>query len=229
MTGLSKITDKILAEAREDASGKLAEADARCEEIAREYAARAEEIRKTLNEEARREAAEIVSRAKSGEAMVRRNVLLEAKSARIDEAFALAHQAILSLPEERYEELLIRLLVSVMKGQAEHEKESRELYGEEDAPVIDGYEVILNEKDRERLGEKLIGGFRKRMDGEYSALAEQVTLSRTVAPIDGGLIVRCGQIEINCSLRALFDEIRPRMEGKVSRKLFPDKLEKKGS
>ena len=229
MTGLSKITDKILADARADAAQKLAEADARCEEIAQEYAARAEELRRALNEEAKREAAEIVARAKSGEAMVRRNVMLEAKSARIDEAFDLAHQEILNLSEERYAEMLTMLLVSVVRGQAEHEATSRALYGEADAPESDTYEVLLNEKDHEKFGKQLLVSFRQRMGAEQKTLADRVMLSSEYVPIDGGLIVRCGAIEINCSLRALFDQIRPALETKVSRKLFPDKLEKKGS
>ncbi len=226
MTGLSKITDKILAEAREDAARKLSEADARCEEIAKEYAARAEESCARLTEDAKREASEIVARAKSSEAMVRRNVLLEAKSARIDEAFSLAYQEILHLSEEQYLELLTSLLVSVMKRQAEHEMTSRELYGEEDAPSFDRYEVVLNEKDHTRLGEKLLSGFRQRVG---APLAERVILSDETAAMDGGLIVRCGPIEMNCSLRALFEQLRPQLEPKVSRKLFPDQGEKKGS
>ena len=229
MTGLSKITDKILAEAQEDAAKKLAEADARCQEIRREYAARAEEICKILNEDAKREASEIVSRAKSGEAMVRRNVFLEAKSARIDEAFELAYREMTNLSEEHYGELLSMLLVSIMKHQAEHEQISRELYGEEDAPEADVYEVLLNEKDREHFGESLIESFRQRTQEDSKTIFDRVVLSSSVANIDGGLIVRCGSIEINCSLRALFDQIRPQLEAKVSRKLFPDKLEKKGS
>ena len=207
----------------------MAEADARCEEIGREYAARAEEICKNLNEDAKREAAEIISRAKSGEAMVKRNVLLEAKSARIDEAFELAYREIVNLSEERYAELLRMLLVSVMKKQAEHERVSRELYGEEDAPETETYEVLLNEKDRERFGASLMESFRRRMGEEYRTVADRVALSSDVANIDGGLIIRGGRIEINCSLRALFDQIRPALEAKVSRKLFPDKLEKKGN
>ena len=54
-------------------------------------------------------------------------------------------------------------------------------------------------------------------------------MKKTVLREYAKLIVRCGAIEINCSLRALFDQIRPALETKVSRKLFPDKLEKKGS
>lgn len=229
MTGLSRITDKILAEAREDANRKLAEADALCEELAREYATRAEGIRENLNEEARREAAEILARAKSGETMVRRNVMLEAKSARIDEAFSLARQEILNFSEERYADMMTTLLVSVLQRQAEHETVSREMYGEEDAPATDGYEVVLNEKDRARLGEKWIQSCRQRLQDIQKTLANRVALSPVTAPIDGGLIVRCGQIEINCSLQALFAQLRPEWEAKVSRKLFPDQSEKKGS
>ena len=111
MTGLSKITDKILADARADAAELLAQAEKKSTELASEYARRAQERREQIDEAAKREAAEIVARAKSGEATVRRNVVLEAKSARIDRAFDLARKELLGLSEERYAELLLCLLL----------------------------------------------------------------------------------------------------------------------
>lgn len=229
MTGLSKITDKILTEAREDAARTLAAADKRCEEIAAEYAARAAAIRSELNEEARREAAELVARAKSGEAMERRNASLELRGARIDEAFSLAHKELLQLSEERYLELLTRLLLSAVRMQAEQEIVSRELYGEEDAPSYERYEVLLNERDRARFGEALLRGLRERLDQGYARMLGKISLSEQTAGIDGGLILKSGSIELNCSLRALFEEIRPSLEAKVGQRLFPEKSERKGS
>ena len=222
MTGLSKITDKILADARADAAELLAQAEKKSSELAGEYARQAQSRREQIDESTKREAAEIVARAKSGEAAIRRNVILEAKSAQIDRAFDLAKKELLGLSEERYAELLLRLLVAACRRQAEDERLSRELYGEEDAPIADCYEVLLNERDGERFGEALIASVREQ--SELSA--KTVVLSSQRARIDGGLILRCGNTEINCSVQALIEQIRPTLEGKVSRKLFP---EKKGS
>ncbi len=226
MTGISKITDKILAEARADAAEKLLAADARCAQIAEEAAKRAEVIREEIEEAAKREAAEIIFRAKSGETMARRNTVLEARSVLIDEAFSVAKKEILRLSEERYLEMLVMLLGSVLKQQLENEKESRELYGEEDAPTFDSYEVLLNEQDLSRYGECLLKELQKRRGEELSTVIGRVSMAKTPVAIDGGLILRVGAMEINCSLATLFTEIRPELEAKVAQKLFP---QKKGS
>ena len=224
MTGLSKITDKILAEARADAAKTLAEADARCSEISGEYARRGAEIRKRIETEARANAAEIVSRAKSSEAMIRRNQQLEARSRQIDRAFELAKREMLNLSDDRYLEMLLMLLGSALKRQLEDEASSLALYGEAEEAPVERYEVLLNEHDRERLGGRLMEEFGKRFGS--SLPVDRVVLAEGTVAIDGGLVLRCGSMEINCSVKALVEEIRPELEAKVSRKLFP---EKKGS
>ncbi len=226
MTGLSKITDKILEEARADAAAKLAEADARCAEIAAEAARRASELRAKIEEDAKREAVGILSRTKSGEAVVRRNTVLEARAALIDEAFDTAKKEILHLSEDRYLELLVMILGSCLRRQIENERESRELYGEEDVPEFEAYEVLLCERDLHRLGDRLIEALRRTSQVELSALTRPIVLGERAVAIDGGLILRCGATELNCSLSTLLHSIRPELEANVARRLFP---EKKGS
>ncbi len=216
MTGLSKITDKILAEARADAAAKRSEAEARADEISRAAMVRAAELRAKINDEAKREATEIVSRTKSSEAMLRRNTLLAEKSAMIDEVFASAHKELSSLSDEKYLELLTALATSVLRQLVEDEKTNLEVYGEEaiDAP----YEVLLNSRDIDRCGAAL-----------KARLPKYAVLAKEEASIDGGLIVRHGRIEVNCSLRALIEQIRPKLEATVSHILFPEKSNKEGN
>ena len=224
MTGLSKITDKILAEARADAAKMLADANARCSEISGDYARRGAEIRKRIEEDARAEAAEIVSRAKSSDAMLRRNSLLKARGDQIDRAFELAGREMLNLSDDRYLEMLLLFLSAALRRQLADEASNRELYGDDETVSVACYEVLLNERDRERLGARLMEEFGKRFAD--SLPIGRVALAADMASIDGGLLLRCGSMEINCSVKALVDEIRPELEAKVSRRLFP---EKKGS
>ena len=223
MTGLSKITDKILAEARAYADEKLASADERCAEIEAEYAEKENKLRQQISEDARREAADIVQKAKSGEAMMRRNTVLEAKGALVDEAFDIAKKQLLELPDERYLELLVMLLTATVKEQAEAEAASLELYGEDDAPKAERYEVILNARDKARCGEKLIEQTVERIGTTHADIVSRMVLAENTANIDGGLIMRFGDMEINCSVKTLFEQIRPELEAQVSRKLFPEK------
>ena len=103
MTGLSKITDKILEEARQDAAARLSQADRECSAISAEYAGKADKIRNDIFERARNEAAGIVSRAKSTENMEKRNTQLAAKSRMIELAYETAKKQIADLPHSAVE------------------------------------------------------------------------------------------------------------------------------
>ncbi len=221
MTGLNKITDKILADAQADAQAVLEAAEAKCREIDAEYAEKAESIKEVLNEAAEKEAESIVVRAKSSAALEKRNLLLETKSDLIDEAFASALAEILAFDDAKYRELLISLLTSALREQVQAEAASRTLYGEDEALAPERYEVILNSRDRSRFSETLISDFRVSaqnvIDKEF---IEKVVLSESVANIDGGLILRYGDIESNCSLSVIMKQMRPALETKVSDTLF---------
>ena len=221
MTGLSKITDKIIAEANKDAEKILEAADAECKRIEEDYKKKAQKIKESIDERTEREAAAIVSRAKSSAAMEERNVTLSAKSALIDKAFNQARNELRSLPEEKYLDFLTSMLVSVLLRQLEDERISREVYGEEDAPAPEKYEILLSERDMARCGSKLIESLRRRLVGKPQAdVISKVVLSDTPVQIDGGLILRCGSVEINSSLSMLFEQLRPSLEVRVSRILF---------
>lgn len=228
MTGLSKITDKILEQARADAEARLTEADRQCAEISESYARRAYEIKASAYESARREASQIVSRAKSSEAMIRRDTVLEAKADLIDRTFELAKHEILSLSPDRYVEMMTRLLIFVIHTVAEDGKAAREAYGEAETVLPQSLELLLNERDSARCGKEIIANVNSRIDGEHRAMAEKIRLSDTHARIEGGLILRMGDIEINCSVEALIGEIRPTLEAKVNRRLFAERAEKRG-
>lgn len=221
MTGLSKITDKIIAEARSDAEKILAEADAECKRISADYKSRAEKIKADIEERAEREAAAIISRAKSSAAMNERNIALGARSDLIDKAFKDARRELEYLPDEKYLDFLTSMLISVLTKQSEDERVSRELYGEEDAPVSDIYEVMLNERDLAKYGSTILGHLRRRIVGNSCAdIVSKLRVSSTPAKIDGGLILKCGDIEINSSISMIFEQIRPKVEARVSRILF---------
>ena len=124
MTGLSKITDKILEEARQDAAARLSQADRECSAISAEYAGKADKIRNDIFERARNEAAGIVSRAKSTENMEKRNTQLAAKSRMIELAYETAKKQIADLPEERMLSFLVMLLCAAVAQRAEAEETS---------------------------------------------------------------------------------------------------------
>ncbi len=221
MTGLEKVTGKILADAEADARGILDRADAECAEITRRYEAETEAELERMREQNDRECQSLIIRAKSSAAMAKRNAILEARAAILDEAYAAADRQVRSMVGEQYLELLQKMLRSALKRQLEGEEESLRLYGEDISPAL--YEVMLNSRDRDTYGERLLTAFREGLGAKLPAAAlHKLCLSAETPRIDGGLILRCGPVETNCSLAMLMAENRRETEARVSRILFGD-------
>lgn len=221
MTGLEKVIGKIIADAEADARVILDKAQAECDAVRARYAAETEIEIEKLNDECDRECQALIIRARSSAAMAKRNAILEARAKIIDEAYASTEKIIRNMNGDQYLDLLHKMLRSAMKNQLDGEAESLRLYGEDISP--DAYEVILNGRDRETYGEKLLALYRT---GYGSRLAPEVLkkirLATDIAPIDGGIILRCGPVETNCSLAMLMAENRRETEARVSRILFGD-------
>lgn len=221
VTGLDKITDRILAEARAEADKILAEANAEADRIRADYRARADELSARISADASREGIDLVERAKSASANRKRNQLLQTQSLLIDETFRAALDGLRAQSTEDYTKLLSGLLTSALSAQAKAERESRELYGEEDMPTVEQYEVLLNDRDRDRVGEALIKEVKQATASKLPAeMLAKLTLAKDTVRIDGGLILRCGSIESNCSLSLLFTQLREELEAEVCRVLF---------
>ena len=221
MTGLEKVIGKIIADAEADARVILDKAQAECEALRERYAAETEAEIEKLTDECDRECQALIIRARSSAAMAKRNAILEARAKLIDEAYVSAEKIIRNMNGEQYLELLHKMLRSSMKNQLEGEAESLRLYGEDISP--DAYEVVLNSKDRDTYGEKLLAAYRAGYGSRLApAVLAKVRLASDSAPIDGGIILRCGPVETNCSLAMLMAENRRETEARVSRILFGD-------
>ena len=211
MTGLEKVTGKIIADAEADARATLAAAQADCEAADAAAAAKTEADCDGLRESAGREGESLIRRAKSAAEMARRDVLLETRSGLVEE--------IRDLPADKYAALLTGMLKAALRRQLEDEQESMRLYGENIAPAA--YEILLNARDRKTYGQQLLDAVNA---GSFAKIGltrqDAVKLPNETADITGGLILRCGEVEINCSLRMMFDEVRRRTEGRVSGILF---------
>ena len=221
MTGLEKVTGKIIADAEADARVILDRAEAECAAVKEKYAAATEAELEKLREENDRECQSLIIRARSSAAMAKRNALLEARAALLDEAYALAERQIKNMNPEQYLDLLQKMLRSALKNQLAGEEESMRLYGEDIAPAA--YEVILNSRDRDTYGETLLPAFKTGYGARLSPVVlQRLRLAPDTAPIDGGLVLRCGPVETNCSLAMLMAENRRETEARVSRILFGD-------
>lgn len=219
MTGLEKVTGKILADAEADARAILEKANADCAALVEAKEAETEAAVDRLREQADRECQSLIIRAKSSAAMARRNVILGARADILDEAYAAAEKNIRTMPTEQYLDLLFKMLRGALKRQLDGEADSLRLYGEDIAP--EAYEVLLNTRDRAIHGEKLMALFAETMGQKLGeAVMAKLVLAPETVPIGGGLILRCGPVESNCSLEMLLAENRRATEAHVSRLLF---------
>lgn len=220
LNGLEKITDKILADAEARAARILADAEAQSAAITADYQARANAIKESLSEAAEREGMGQVSRAKATAATAKRNLLLATKSALIDDVFDSALDGTKKLADENYTDLLAGLLAAAMLEELDAEEKSKQ-YGEEDAEEPAEYEVLLNQRDRDRVGKAVVEAARKKLEGKADAKKlSRLKLAKNTVAIDGGLVLRCGAVEANCSLSLLFAQLREELESDVSRALF---------
>ncbi len=219
MTGLEKVTGKILAEAEAEARAIRDRAEAECAAIEARCEAEIEAERERLREQNDRACRALIIRTKSSAAMAKRNAVLEARAALLNEAYAAAEKQLKAMDKEAYLGLLVKMLRSALLHQLEGEAESLRLYAEDIAPEV--YEILLNSRDRAEYGERLSESFRAGLGAKFPAAAlRKLRVASDTAEIDGGLLLRAGAVEINYSFEMLLAETRRETEAKVSRILF---------
>ena len=221
VNGLEKITERILTEAQAEADRILSEAEAECETIRADYAARADEIRERLSLAAEQKGADMISRAKSAAAMEKRNILLQQRSDLIEGVFKGAKDWVLGLSQEKYAELLAGLAAAALYELVSTELENLALYGDEEEPLPAESELIFNKKDRETCGDAVLLNVRKKLAGKIpQERIDGLTLSSKILPIEGGVILRCAEMELNCSFELLFAQLQRDLEAEVNTALF---------
>ncbi|MCI8442650.1 MAG: hypothetical protein HFG27_08980 [Provencibacterium sp.] len=188
LNGLQNLTDKIQSDAKGYAQELAESTRKKVEELLREQQGQADALRAETAEAARREAEGIIARAQSQSALEERNALLRQKREMINEAFELAADEIASMPKEKYVALLAKLVKKYQTGTAE---------------------IILNARDKKAVGGELLSAL---LSG---AGAPTCSLSSEVGSFKGGLILREGDVDTNCTVEVLCEGMRHELEPKV--------------
>lgn len=222
MIGLKKIISRILDDANAQAQEILDEATEKSIEIRAQNLADAQATQDKLIAEAEKEGEALVVRAKSSAAMTRRNIELSAKSEMIDRAFDKAMQEIYEMDRDEYAGLLLSMLCKILNAQREAERDSMRMYNECIAP--DYYELMLNARDSGDVAAKIISGVRTAAaTGRIPAdMPAKVRLWQTPVEIDGGFVLRCGDVETNCSFSMMLAALRPALEPRIQQILYKD-------
>ena len=195
MKGTEKIIAHIQAASQAQCDAILARAQEQCDAIRADYAKKAADA---YAEKIRAGVKACTDDADSAERLARmeaKKSLLALKQEMISQSFALAEKKLVALPEEQYVPLLAKLAAN--------------------AAVTGDEEIILSAHDRERVGEAVVRQANEQL-GDKGALH----LSESTGDFDGGLILKRGNIEVNCTAQLLVELCRGDMSAALAGVLF---------
>ena len=194
MDGIEKITGRIAADASQEIAAIQAEARRQADEIAGRYEAQARRESEDILARGRRAADERVERLASVAQLDARKLELAAKQEMLSKAYDLALEKLVNLPDKEYVNLLADLAVKASSTGREA--------------------VIFSQKDRARYGKAVVTQANEKLGDGHLTMSEQ---SR---PIQGGLILSDGDVEVNCTFETLVRLQRGEMDREVAKVLF---------
>ena len=198
MNGIEKVTARIQAEADAANAAALNTAQQQAEEILDDYRQAAGEEFARLMEEAEKTASSQKEQLISAARLEAGKQLLITKQEQLQLAFDKAAEKLRAMPGDSYAELLTRLVVSASRTG----KES----------------ILLNAADREKYGEKVTADANRALKAKHRPA--KLTLADDVRDIDGGAVLKEGNIEVNCSLASLIETKREELSVETARILF---------
>ena len=198
MNGIESITERILNDARIEAEAACVQANAEAEQIAAAYALKAKAEYEAVFNAGKENDALRVQRLVSTSQMKAKREILERKQECIAQAFDRAVQKLTDLSGEEYIDFLARLAAAAARSGNES--------------------VVLNERDRQEYGEQAVVAANLLL--VKKGIPGFLSLSEQVRPMLGGLIVKDGDIEVNCSIDTLMVQLRGSMTGEVAAALF---------
>ena len=196
MTGLEKMKNQILSEARASADSKTAEAQAQAGNILDAAKAEAAKTVDSISQKSASEVANYKERIASSIDLQRRTRILTAKQEVIAEVLDKSYETLNTMDIGEYFAMLIKML-----GKYALPQEGEIYFSPEDLARMP--QDFVNEVAR-TAGEK--GG--------------KLTISKEGRNITNGFVLAYGGIEENCTLKAMFDSKKDELSDKIHKLLF---------
>ncbi len=195
MTGLEKITEKIISVAQADCDTVLENASQKVKEILSEARIRANELSDEIIAEAEREAERKISVAKSTAESITRNRYLEIRNAILNDIISAAYLKVDKFSDEEYFDFIKKICIkNIQPGECT---------------------MYFNSYDLGRLPEN----FEDEINSEVYETAA-VHISDKSVFIENGFILKYDGFEVNCALKSVFDEAMDRLKDSLNSVLF---------
>ena len=198
MKGIDKITSRILADAEAECAAVRKESDERIAAVKAEAEKKAQDEYWRLVREGVKDTEQRVQRMDRTARLEAKKSVLNMKQEAVSRAFDLAREKIAELPERDYVGFLAR-----MAGE----------------PAVTGQEeVVLNARDAAAVGAKAVKAANELL--AKRDLPGMLTLSAETREMSGGLVLKQGDIEVNCTVDTLLDLSRGELAARVAEVLF---------
>ena len=198
MKGIDKITSRIIADAEAECRDVKRESDERCAAVRAENEKRAQDEYWRLVREGVKDTEQRVQRMDRTARLEAKKSVLNMKQEAVSRAFDLAKDKIAQLPERDYVAFLAR------------EAAEAAITGQE--------EVIFCERDRKSVGAKAVKAANELLAAK--GMPGLLTLSDATRDMAGGLMLKQGDIEVNCTVDTLLDLTRDELAARVADVLF---------
>ena len=193
MNGLEKIVARMEADTQAACDALAASAAENAAAILRDCQAQADAVTRDSAQRAEAQAAEHLEHLNGSSQLACRQRVLAAKQQLIDEAFARTAQALAALPQADYIDLLASLAAENGSGDEE---------------------LLLSKTDRDAVGAAVVEAANAKKPGAAFRLSEETR------DTGGGLVLRRGRVELNCSFTEKLRQLRQEESSAVAQLLF---------
>ncbi len=197
-----KGTEKIIAHIRADGDAEAKKIIDAASKQAEEK--RAESFKAALSEYEKlmqagnAECEDILSGRRRIAEMEAKKSVLSVKQEMISAAFDAAREEIVNMPRDKYTQFLARMAAEAAASGME--------------------EIVLNARDKAEVGKSVCKAANELLSAKGTP--GKLTVSEDTADISGGVIVRFGGIETNCSIDALIRQRRSGLSTEVAAAMF---------
>ena len=197
-----KGTEKIIAHIRADGDAEAKKIIDAASKQAEEK--RAESFKAALSEYEKlmqagnAECEDILSGSRRIAEMEAKKSVLAVKQVMISDAFDAAREEIVNMPRDKYTQFLARMAAEAAASGME--------------------EIVLNARDKAEVGKSVCKAANELLSAKGTP--GKLTVSEDTADISGGVIVRFGGIETNCSIDALIRQRRSGLSTEVAAAMF---------